>query len=330
MDRKKSLAVLVAFCLAATLFLAIPTRSSPTANEYDPWADINDDGKINMYDIGYTAQRFGASGEPINKTDLLFQLEARIAALEALGSVTTDKIAEGAVITTKLADGSVTTAKILDGTILTVDLADGSVTSVKIVNGAVTTTRIADSAVTTSKIADNAIVTIKLADGSVTSAKILDGTITSADLADGAVTKTDILDGAVSTNKIANSAVTTDKIADDAVTGAKIADGAVTWGSIAGKPLEVVAAGFITSGATVTTGYNIQSVTWDAGYSRYTIVITGVNYFYSDYITIVTCAAGECRTAVTNSLSGQLIVSIFDSTGSKVQENFQFVTYRIA
>jgi hypothetical protein len=31
---------------------------------YDPWADINDDGNINMKDIGYAARLFGAVGDP--------------------------------------------------------------------------------------------------------------------------------------------------------------------------------------------------------------------------------------------------------------------------
>jgi hypothetical protein len=55
--------VLATFCLTATLFIVLPTRSIPSAGEYDPWADIDENGKINMYDIGYTAQRFGTSGD---------------------------------------------------------------------------------------------------------------------------------------------------------------------------------------------------------------------------------------------------------------------------
>ncbi len=216
---------LIISTIASVLLIAIPVRSTTTLGVYDPWIDTNDDGIINYQDLYNLAAIYGTSGAPINKTDLLLELEARIAslegradALEAPGSVTTERIADGAVITVKLADGSVTSAKILDGTIMAVDLADGSVIGAKIANGAVTTSKIANGAVTTEKIADEAVVTIKLADGSVTSAKILDGTVTSADLATGAVT----------TAKIANGAVTTAKIADGAVTFSKIAPGAVT------------------------------------------------------------------------------------------------------
>ena len=66
-------AVLTTFCLTVTLFSILPTRSAP--GSYDPWADINNDGKINMYDIGYVASRFMATGEPINKTALALELD---------------------------------------------------------------------------------------------------------------------------------------------------------------------------------------------------------------------------------------------------------------
>jgi hypothetical protein len=65
------IAILATFCLTATLFIVIPTKSSPSAGpEYDPSADINGDGKINMYDIGYTAQRYGASGDPMKNMNV--------------------------------------------------------------------------------------------------------------------------------------------------------------------------------------------------------------------------------------------------------------------
>lgn len=64
MVNKKDLiiAVLATFCLTATLFMVIPTRSSP--GEYDPWVDINDDGKVNIADIFSVAKAFGTSGDP--------------------------------------------------------------------------------------------------------------------------------------------------------------------------------------------------------------------------------------------------------------------------
>lgn len=62
-------AIVTTFCLCALMFAVIPIRS---ANPYDPWADMNDDGKVNMFDIGYVASRFGTVGDaakPVNVTN---------------------------------------------------------------------------------------------------------------------------------------------------------------------------------------------------------------------------------------------------------------------
>jgi len=66
--------VLVTFCLTAALFLIIPIRSSPAEREYDPWMDLDDDGKIGITDLYKLAVIFGTTGEPINKTALLHHL----------------------------------------------------------------------------------------------------------------------------------------------------------------------------------------------------------------------------------------------------------------
>ena len=67
MATKKDLVIVIlaTFCLALTLFTVLPTHSSAgAASEYDPWADINDDGKIDLKDIGYAARLFGTYGDP--------------------------------------------------------------------------------------------------------------------------------------------------------------------------------------------------------------------------------------------------------------------------
>ncbi len=66
--------------LVSSLFLVGITSS---IGEYDPWMDTNDDGRIDMRDIGNLARMFGAEGTPINKTALLLELQARIDALNA-------------------------------------------------------------------------------------------------------------------------------------------------------------------------------------------------------------------------------------------------------
>jgi len=58
------IAVLSTFCLTATLFMIMPTRSSSAERQYDPWGDYNDDGKISIGDIVSTISLFGTYGDP--------------------------------------------------------------------------------------------------------------------------------------------------------------------------------------------------------------------------------------------------------------------------
>jgi hypothetical protein len=84
MTKKKNLVIVVlsTFVLVSTLFMVLPTRSQ-TAGEYDPWEDLNDDGIINLYDAVELLNSYGMKGTPINKTQLLLELQARLDALNA-------------------------------------------------------------------------------------------------------------------------------------------------------------------------------------------------------------------------------------------------------
>jgi hypothetical protein len=59
--------------LSASFFLVNTTAS---VNKYDPWLDIDDDGKIDITDIFMIAQLYGGTGDPINKTALLYEVNA--------------------------------------------------------------------------------------------------------------------------------------------------------------------------------------------------------------------------------------------------------------
>lgn len=59
--RGSIVAVLIAFCLTATILAVVPTRSS--GGTYDPWVDVNGDGKVNILDISTVAKAFGTSGD---------------------------------------------------------------------------------------------------------------------------------------------------------------------------------------------------------------------------------------------------------------------------
>jgi len=75
---KKSLifAVLATFCLTMVLFTVIPVGSYGT---YDPWMDLNDDGKITAPDIAAPCAAYGSTGDPtknVNVTNWPGQLVA--------------------------------------------------------------------------------------------------------------------------------------------------------------------------------------------------------------------------------------------------------------
>ena len=127
------IAVLATFCLTSILFTAIPIRSAPSPGEYDPWIDTNDDGIINYEDLFNLASRYGTLGTPINKTNLLLELNAtvedllsRVEALEAPESVTTDRIADSAVTNEKLAAEAIPFASV-SGTTTTTTTSTGGV-----------------------------------------------------------------------------------------------------------------------------------------------------------------------------------------------------------
>lgn len=86
MTSKKDLiiAVLSTFCLTATLFMIMPTRSSSAERQYNPWCDINDDGQIDMInDIRSVAILFGTTGDPTKNVNVTNWPEPyRIADLE--------------------------------------------------------------------------------------------------------------------------------------------------------------------------------------------------------------------------------------------------------
>ena len=80
MKRDLIVAVLLTFCFLVTLFGIIPT-SCQGPGDYDPWYDVNDDGTIDMRDIGGMARKFGANGIPVNKTALLYNISDTFAEL---------------------------------------------------------------------------------------------------------------------------------------------------------------------------------------------------------------------------------------------------------
>jgi hypothetical protein len=90
-----------------------------------------------------------------------------------------------------------------------------------------------------------------------------------------------------------------------------------------------IAYAFINSGGSVASGTPNVSATWSATYSRYEITISAESYYFNDYVTQVTVLSSSSPyVATTSSSGGKLLVYIFDSGGTKVQQNFQFITYK--
>lgn len=67
-------------------------EGEPSVSDYDPWCDINDDGKIDIKDIASVALKFGTTGTPINKTGLLLELQSRMwYKIESFSNISTDQ-----------------------------------------------------------------------------------------------------------------------------------------------------------------------------------------------------------------------------------------------
>lgn len=90
-----------------------------------------------------------------------------------------------------------------------------------------------------------------------------------------------------------------------------------------------VAYGTVNSDASISTGSGNFSVTYNATSNWYEISITGESYHYTSYTTMVTPTGASSPTfATTSSVSGRLIVAIFNTSGTKQTNMFNFIVYR--
>jgi hypothetical protein len=96
--------VVISVLIVGVLYYGMVSAQGP--GDYDPWYDVNDDGTIDMRDIGGMARKFGTSGTPINKTELLLDLNASVTQLEAklnaeVGSIFIPMMTNGTVCSTR-------------------------------------------------------------------------------------------------------------------------------------------------------------------------------------------------------------------------------------
>ena len=75
LNRRFVIAVLTVTCLVAVLVVGGIRSSFSGAGDYDPWLDINDDGKIDMKDVGAVARAVFTNGSSIAKASIEYDSE---------------------------------------------------------------------------------------------------------------------------------------------------------------------------------------------------------------------------------------------------------------
>ncbi len=85
----------------------------------------------------------------------------------------------------------------------------------------------------------------------------------------------------------------------------------------------------VTSSGDITASRLVDSVTWDSTNNRWLVTFTGQNYYFTDYITVVTPIGTGTHSVTCGSISGDLTVYIHDTTtGNRVQAGFYVVTLK--
>lgn len=90
--------------------------------------------------------------------------------------------------------------------------------------------------------------------------------------------------------------------------------------------LAPIAYGLVRSNGNIAANTGNISCSWNSTYKRYEIDISDQNYFWLNFITQVT-PMGNLR-AATSSVSGKLLVYLYNNLNQKVQGHFQFVTFK--
>jgi len=89
-------------------------------------------------------------------------------------------------------------------------------------------------------------------------------------------------------------------------------------------PNTVVAMGSVSSTGAIGDELNVASVTWNSAQQRWEITLTGISYYYLDYVTVATSYSGY---AATGSVSNKLLVKVFASNATPIKEGFSFVVF---
>lgn len=96
-------------------------------------------------------------------------------------------------------------------------------------------------------------------------------------------------------------------------------------------PNMIVAMGAISSSGAVVQGYNVDTgeSTWKEEQQAYLITLTGINYTWPEYVTIVTPTSHWVAACGNTDVQGQLYVRLLDSDGNPIQGYFTFVVLQV-
>ena len=88
-----------------------------------------------------------------------------------------------------------------------------------------------------------------------------------------------------------------------------------------------IAFGVVYFNGTKQSGTSNWASSYNSTYKRYEIKISGQNYYYTKYSTVIT-PAGDKRFCRSSSVGGKLLVYCYDSNGAAQTSRFGFVTFK--
>jgi hypothetical protein len=115
------------------------------------------------------------------------------------------------------------------------------------------------------------------------------------------------------------------KITLDVASGDIMLDGTVRDSD--GNDRLPVAYAFVDSNGNISANTsNVSSATYNTSAGQWEVTIDGEDYDFQEYVTVAASNADQVFATV-GSVSGDLVVELFDTSGNAVQADFSFVTY---
>jgi hypothetical protein len=108
------------------------------------------------------------------------------------------------------------------------------------------------------------------------------------------------------------------------MTDSQLGTGPASVADVSSAP---IAFGVVSNNGQKQSGTANWSSAFNATYKRYEITITGQNYYYLSFTTLVT-PAGDNRFCRTDSVGGKLLVYCYDQSGSVQPARLAFTTFK--